>query len=237
MEGSFMMNKDSKDLEKFLIKIKERHPEIRKPLEDFAFNFPHLRESVDQIVKVFKQLASSFKRGRILFICGNGGSFSDAVHIKGELAKSFERKRPLSEEKVIKNLSILPYGEQLVENLEPGFPVVVLGESHSLRSAYENDRNPIYTYAQELNSFLCRIKDGIFCGISTSGNAKNVIAAMSVAKAYGIPTISFTGPGGGKLAEMADFSLKVPGENTANIQENQIIVYHLLCRMIEIYFF
>jgi len=231
------MNKTSKDFEEFLTEVNGKHPEIGKLLERFVLDSPHLRNCTSQIVRVFNQLVLSFKNQGILFICGNGGSFSDAVHIKGELAKSFERKRPLSEEKVIKSLSILPYGEQLVENLEPGFPVVVLGESHSLRSAYENDRNPIYAYAQELNSFLCRIKDGIFCGISTGGNAKNVIAAMSVAKAYGIPTISFTGPGGGKLAEMADFPLKVPGENTAKIQENQIIVYHLLCRMVEAHFF
>ena len=37
--------------------------------------------------------------------------------------------------------------------LEMGFPVVVLGESHSLRSAYENDRDPLLHYAQELNAY------------------------------------------------------------------------------------
>ncbi|MCD6083769.1 phosphoheptose isomerase [Candidatus Aerophobetes bacterium] len=230
-----METQNFKDAKKLLEKLE--HPKVRKLLEEFVADFPHLRESVSQIIKVFEQLASSFKRGDVLFICGNGGSFSDAMHIKGELAKSFEKRRPLRDKELIKKLSTLPYGEELIENLELGFPVVVLGESHSLRSAYENDRNPIYAYAQELNSFLCRIKGGIFWGISTSGNAKNVVAAMSLAKAYGIPSISFTGPDGGRLARMADLPLKVPGKDTANIQENQIIVYHLLCRMLEAYFF
>ncbi len=228
------MNGNSED---FLTKINEEHLDIRKLIEHFSLNFPHLKKCIPQIFAVFNGLVVPLKRGAILFICGNGGSFSDAMHIKGELAKSFERERPLTDKKIIKNLSVLPYGKELIENLEFGFPVVVLGESHSLRSAYGNDRDPIYAYAQELNSFLCRIKDGVFWGISTSGNARNVIAAMSVAKAYNILTISFTGSDGGKMAKIADLSLKVPGKTTADIQENQLPIYHLLCKMIEAYFF
>ncbi len=223
--------------EGFLSKINKEHPDIKKLMERFSLNFPRLKKCVPQILAVFNQLIVLLKRGTILFICGNGGSFSDAIHIKGELAKSFERKRPLTDKKIIKNLSALSYGRELIKNLELGFPVVVLGESHSLRSAYENDRDPVYAYAQELNSFLCRIKDGIFLGISTSGNAKNVIAAMSVAKAHNILTISFSGPDGGEMAKIADLSLRVPGKSTADIQENQLPIYHLLCRMIEAYFF
>ena len=225
------------NLEEFSTKINKEHPDIRKLMERFSSDFLHLKKCVPQIFAVFNQLVASFKRGAILFICGNGGSFSDAIHIKGELAKSFERKRPLTDKKVTKNLFTLPYGKELIKNLELGFPVVVLGESHSLRSAYENDRNPVYAYAQELNSFLCRIKDGLFLGISTSGNAKNITAAMSTAKAYNILTISLTGPSGGETAKIADLSLKVPGKTTAETQENQLPVYHLLCKMIEAYFF
>ena len=128
-------------------------------------------------------------------------------------------------------------GRQLLDTLELGFPVVVLGESHALRSAFENDRDPVFSYAQELNAFLHGLRDGVFFGISTSGNAQNVLAAMSVAKAYQCPTISFTGPGGGDLANLADLPVKAPGQSTADVQENQFPLYHLLCKLIEAHHF
>jgi len=128
-------------------------------------------------------------------------------------------------------------GKKLIANLEGGFPVIVLGESHSLRSAYENDRDPILSYAQELYSFTPLLRPSVFMGISTSGNAANVIAAITLAQANQFTTISFTGPAGGALAQLADIAWRVPGDSTAEIQENQVPLYHALCRMIEIHLF
>jgi phosphoheptose isomerase len=109
------MNENS---EEFLSKINKERPDIRKMVEHFSLYFPHLKRCVPQIFAVFNQLVVSFEHEAILFICGNGGSFSDAMHIKGELAKSFERERPLIDKEIIKNLSHLPYGKELRGNLE-----------------------------------------------------------------------------------------------------------------------
>jgi D-sedoheptulose 7-phosphate isomerase len=196
-----------------------------------------LDDSEQVLIGVYRAVVDVFEQGGILYICGNGGSFADAIHIKAELTKSFERPRPITDPKVKARLKGSKIGAALLENLEVGLPVVVLGESHGLRSAYENDRDPIFSYAQELNAFAGHLKTGALLGISTSGNAKNVIAAMTLAKAYELVTISFTGPDGGQLAQTADIALRVPGDCTARIQENQIPLYHTLCRMIEAHFF
>ena len=95
-----------------------------------------------------------FEAGGIFYLCGNGGSFADAVHIKGELAKGFECLRPITNSEIIGRLQKSDPGPELVKQLEQGLPVIVLGESHSLRSAYENDREGRFSYAQELNSFV-----------------------------------------------------------------------------------
>jgi D-sedoheptulose 7-phosphate isomerase len=187
--------------------------------------------------EVYEVLVDIFARGGILYLCGNGGSFADAMHIKGELAKSFVKPRPVNDSNLTDKLKKSDMGKRLRENLERGLPVVVLGESHSLRSAYENDREGVFSYAQELNAFAERIKPGALLGISTSGNANNVIAAMTLAKAYGLVTISFTGPDGGQMAQIADIAWRAPGENTPEIQENQVPLYHALCKMIEAHFF
>jgi D-sedoheptulose 7-phosphate isomerase len=206
-------------------------------IDEFAARRGDVAGVLPDVIAAYRMIVEAFSRKAILFMAGNGGSFSDAVHIKGEIAKSFERARELRDEKLIGRLRALPMGPELIETLELGYPVVVLGESHSLRSAFENDRDPVFSYAQELNSFLHGLGDGVMLGISTSGTARNVLAAMSLGKGYGIGTISFTGPGGGPMSEIADVAIKVPGASTALIQEGQFPTYHLLCKLIEAHFF
>lgn len=215
--------------------------EIQGPIKNIVGKLKHdhptLTDATAALVEAYRVITDVFERGGILYICGNGGSFADAVHIKGELAKSFERPRPITDERLIARLRQTDDGKLLLNNLEAALPVIVLGESHSLRSAFENDRDPVFTYAQELNAFAAHIKSGCLLGISTSGNARNVIAAMTLARAYQLPTISFTGPAGGRLAELADVDCRTSGQTTPLIQENHVILYHALCRMIETHFF
>jgi D-sedoheptulose 7-phosphate isomerase len=212
-------------------------PQVKEIADETLRRFPGLESAMAGLEKSYRTVVSTYEKGGIFYLCGNGGSFADAVHIKGELAKSFMKKRPLMDAEIISELNKTNEGKMLVDTLEMGFPAVVLGESHSLRSAFENDRDPVCSYAQELLSFVSHIPCGMFLGISTSGNAKNVAAAMTLAKAYKIPAISFTGPKGGRLSELADIDWRVPGAITAEIQENQLVLYHALCRMIEAYFF
>lgn len=209
-----------------------------KSIVDRLFQrYPELVTCREGLLAVYRTLAKTFEAGGTLFLCGNGGSFADAVHIKGELAKSFAVKRPLTDEKVLANLQASDMGQRLADTLEVGFPVIVLGESHSLRSAFENDRDPVLHYAQELNAFAPSTAHGVLMGISTSGNAENVLAAVTLAKAYGMKTIGFTGPNGGKLAQLADVLLQAPGESISDVQENHLPLYHALCMMIEAHFF
>ena len=210
---------------------------INSIVDETLTRFAHLKGTSEGLIGSYRAIVDVFEKGGILYICGNGGSFADAVHIKGELAKSFEKSRPITDSELIGRLKKSEIGVKLIENLEVGLPVIVLGESHSLRSAYENDREPQFCYAQELNAFAGHIKPGVLLGISTSGNAKNVISAMTLAQGYEFSTISFTGPDGGELAELSDIAWRVPGGSTAQIQENQEILYHALCRMIEEYYF
>jgi D-sedoheptulose 7-phosphate isomerase len=196
-----------------------------------------LRAAQDGLIQAYNAAVDVFEHGGILYLCGNGGSFADAIHIKGELAKSFTAPRPMTDATVVSRLAASAVGKKLAAGLEAGFPVVVLGESHSLRSAYANDRDAELIYAQEMNSFAGWIRHGVFLGISTSGNSRTVIAAMTLAAAYEMPTIAFTGPDGGEMGRLAKIAWRVPGETTHNIQENHIVLYHAWCRMIEAYYF
>ena len=59
-------------------------------------------------------------------------------------------------------------------------------------------------------------------GISTSGNAMNVCAAMEAARARGLVCIGLTGQGGGKLLPLTDFCVRAPSAETYLIQEHHL---------------
>jgi D-sedoheptulose 7-phosphate isomerase len=161
---------------------------------------------------------------------------SDALHISGELLKSYTLPRPLDADTKARLRSAGPDGEILGQALQRGLRTMVLGLNHSLSSALENDiATPAIGYAQEL-LVMARPGDALL-GISTSGNAHNVCYAAQVARALDVTVISLTGQHGGKLAALADIAIRVPATRTDRIQEMHIFLYHCLCEMLEIIFF
>ena len=190
---------------------------------------------VDGLLAFHDALVQSYDGGGKLLVCGNGGSEADAVHIVGELCKSFERKRPVPED-FAERLRPLPFGDALAEHLEVGLPAVALGLNVSLKTAVEND-SPLRDVAFAQETYALAKPEDVVLGISTSGNADNCVMAMSVAKAVGAVAVSLTGPGGGKMADLADLALKAPGGSTKEIQEAHLVLYHTFCALIEAHYF
>ena len=180
-------------------------------------------------------IINSFNNGGRLFLCGNGGSFADCLHISGEMLKSYERKRELNSEDK-KKFEKVPFGDQLSRALEYGLPVIVLGLNHSLKTAVENDIHlPNIAYAQEL--FALGRENDVLMGISTSGMAMNVAYAVSVAKVKGMRTIGLTGKDGGQLSPMVEIAIKAPASATNRVQEQHQLIYHTLCSLVEAHYF
>ncbi|MBN2391368.1 MAG: SIS domain-containing protein [Anaerolineae bacterium] len=185
--------------------------------------------------RAFNELGRCFTSGGTLFLCGNGGSMADALHISGELLKSYARRRALPE-RLRDKLASLPDGDLLARNLEPGLRTIVLGANATLSSSVANDMpDRDVGYAQELLA-LARPGD-VLLGISTSGNARNVAYAAQTARALGLTVIGLTGESGGRLAELADIAIRVPATQTDRVQELHIQCYHALCEALEGEFF
>jgi D-sedoheptulose 7-phosphate isomerase len=77
----------------------------------------------------------------------------------------------------------------------------------------------------------------VLLGISTSGNARNVTAAMLVARSKGMKVIGLVGRDGGEFNQYCDVLINVGGNSTPEIQELHLPVYHTLCEMLEYHFF
>lgn len=201
-------------------------------MSDFRFyeRYPVLLGIKEQIEKAADMMTDCYKRGGKILVCGNGGSAADAEHISGELLKGFMSKRPVTKEERAK-LEKLEGGKELADTLQRGIPAIPLVSLSAVNTAYANDCNAEYIYAQDV--FALADEKDLLIGISTSGNSRNVVAALKVAKAFGIESIAMTGAKDSKSKEFATVTINVPETETYRVQELHLPVYHYLCQRIE----
>ncbi|MDC1452311.1 D-sedoheptulose 7-phosphate isomerase [Vicingaceae bacterium] len=161
---------------------------------------------VSQIEIFADTLVQCFKNDGKVFFCGNGGSAADAQHISAELTGRFYLDRkPL-------------YSEAFHVN-------------SSYMTAVANDYGYDKVYSRMAEA-CCR-KGDVLVGISTSGNSKNIIEALKVAKKQGATIIGMTGDLGGEMVDLVDVLINVPSNDTPRIQESHILVGHIICDITE----
>ncbi len=161
---------------------------------------------INQIEKAGKALVAALKNNHKILIAGNGGSAADAQHFAGELVNRFLIDRQ-------------------------ALPAIALTTDSSILTSISNDSDFKYIFFRQIEAL--GEKGDVFIGISTSGNAENIIQAMKSAKKTGLLTIGLLGNSGGKIKKYCDFSIVVPSKSTPRIQEAHILLIHILCELID----
>lgn len=195
-------------------------------MNDFYKRYPELECCKDDIEKALQLMIETYKNNGKILLCGNGGSASDSEHIVGELMKGFLLKRQVTDERL---------SQEMRENLQGALPAISLNSQTALMTAFNNDLNPDFVFAQQVYGYA-KAND-LLIGISTSGNSENVLNAVKVANSMGVKSIVLTGNDGGKLKNLATVSICVPANETYKIQEYHLPVYHYLCAKVEEEFF
>lgn len=198
--------------------------------EQLVDRYPALQVCVGAISRASDCLLKVVTGGGKILLCGNGGSCADCEHISGELLKGFLSKRPLSRDELAK-FQPIEGGSELGKKLQRGICAIPLPAMTASGTAFANDVDPEAVYAQ-LVLAIGRPGDALLC-ISTSGNASNVCNAAKTANALGIQVIGLTGEKGGKLSELCNICIRVPGTETFKIQELHLPVYHAICATLE----
>ena len=207
------------------------NPFAAEILEAMLREYPLLTPLRADLVRSFTLLKRCFLTGGTLYLAGNGGSMSDALHISGELDKAYKKRRPIPLAHRLRCAS-LPGGAELAQSLQVGLRSVVLGNNPALASAVENDfAIPYLGYSQEL--YALGWAGDVFLGISTSGNAKNILYTIQTARLLNMTSIGLTGASGGLLSDQADIVIHAPASDTALVQTWHIHIYHCLCEMLE----
>ncbi|MDD5504531.1 MAG: D-sedoheptulose 7-phosphate isomerase [Candidatus Omnitrophica bacterium] len=165
-----------------------------------------LQKMSKQIKTASGMIAVTLKKGGKVILFGNGGSAADSQHIAAEFVGRFKLERQ-------------------------GLAAVALTTNTSIITSIANDYGYEEIFSRQMEAVGS--DDDMVIGISTSGNARNVIAGLLEAKKMGLKTIALTGSGGGEMATIADLALIVPSDNTARIQEAHIVIGHIICELAE----
>ena len=158
------------------------------------------------VVRVADVLVEGFRGGQALILFGNGGSAADAQHIAAEFVGRFYiDRRPL--------------------------PAIALTTNTSALTAIGNDYSFDRVFERQVQA-VGRPGD-VALGISTSGNAENVVRAVRMARSIGMITIGLSGRTGGRLAGEVDHLVTVPSDDTPRIQEAHILLGHIWSEVVE----
>jgi D-sedoheptulose 7-phosphate isomerase len=158
------------------------------------------------IAALADQLSRSLAAGGKLIVFGNGGSAADAQHFAAELVGHFHRDRR-------------------------AMAAIALTTDSSALTAIANDYSFEDVFARQVEA-LCQPVD-IVVGISTSGEAANVVRGVSIARRLGALTWGLSGQHGGRLGEVAERCLLVPSDSTARIQEMHIMIIHAVSELVD----
>lgn len=175
-------------------------------LEDHQAMTQRLEACADVIETAAQQLIVTLQQGGKLFLCGNGGSAADCQHIAAELVVQYQKNRS-------------------------ALAAIALTTDSSILTAHSNDFGFETVYSRQIEALAT--EQDCLIAISTSGRSKNIIKAVEAAKSKGMLVIGLTGADGGELSRLVSYSINVPSQVTARIQEAHILIGHWWCGVIE----
>ena len=161
------------------------------------------------IADAAEHMVQCLKRDGKILACGNGGSAADSQHFAAELLNRFEMERP-------------------------PLAAIALTTDTSTLTSIGNDYDFDQIFSKQVRA-LGHAQD-VLLAISTSGNSRNVIAAIETAHEADMRVVALTGRNGGRIGEMLeanDIHICVPANSTARIQEVHLLTLHCICDAID----
>lgn len=159
-------------------------------------------ENVNVIDQLADVLHEAWLRKRYVYICGNGGSSGNAMHLANDLNYGIDKKSGI------------------------GLKVEALSANASVLTCIANDEGYQEVFAQQLR-VKAEPKD-ILIVLSGSGNSPNILNALETANQIGMKTFALLGFDGGKAKAIAKKSVHFPVEDMQISENLQLIVGHIL---------
>src|ERR1700743_3834664 len=156
---------------------------VSKQLEQSIATMQSIKDDgqiVDAVVSAGKLIANAMKNGHKLLVAANGVSAAEAQHLVAEFVSRLTVDRP-------------------------ALRAIALTTDTSILTAIGNDYGYEHVFERQVEAL--GLEGDVLLAISTSGNSKNCVRALKLARGMGIHTVSYTGNGGGAMAELSDINV------------------------------
>jgi D-sedoheptulose 7-phosphate isomerase len=108
--------------------------------------------------------------------------------------------------------------------------VVALTDNVATLTAWANDAGYEDVFAEQLRNLV--EPEDIALAVSGSGNSRNVLNALQVAREAGATTVGVSGFQGGEMKAQCDICVVVPSDNMQIIEDLHLAVAHALFRIV-----
>ena len=162
-------------------------------------------ENIELIEVLGKEILRAWKDNHNVYICGNGGSGANAIHIANDL---------------IYGIGACGEGKKI-----PGLQVEALTANPAIITCLAND-----TGYENIFSYQLKVKGNsgdLLIALSGSGNSENIIKALETAKELGMKSFAILAFSGGKCLNLADISIHFPINDMQIAEDTQLIIGHI----------
>ena len=160
---------------------------------------------IDKVEHLALDLSEAWKYKRNVFICGNGGSAANALHMANDFHYGV--------------------GACGTEPEIPGMRVEALPGNSGILTCLANDTGYDNIYAQQLRVKANR--DDLLIVLSGSGNSANVTKALEVASLLSMRSYAIVAFSGGRCKELADIAIHFPISDMQIAEDTQLVIGHL----------
>jgi D-sedoheptulose 7-phosphate isomerase len=151
---------------------------------------------------MYNDLSRTWDDGKRVYLCGNGGSAGNAIHLANDFIFGAGRSRGI------------------------GLRAEALPANQSVISCLANDIGYEEIFAEQLR--VKGEKDDVLIVLSGSGNSPNILRALEVGRKIGMSSHAILGFDGGKALSMADNVLHVKIDDMQIAEDAQVIIGHLM---------
>lgn len=155
------------------------------------------------VERLVARLLALQKSHNTLYICGNGGSAGNAIHIANDFT-----------------FGVHPEGGAL--------SVDALPANSSVLTCIGNDIGYDNIFSHQLK--VKAKKGDLLMVLSGSGNSPNILKALSQAKLQGVETIAILGFDGGQAKSMADMVFHFDIDDMQVSEDTQVVLGHILMK-------
>jgi D-sedoheptulose 7-phosphate isomerase len=154
------------------------------------------------VARLADELFDCWKSGRQVFLCGNGGSAANAMHLANDFLYGISKR----------------HGS--------GLRVIALPSNASVLTCLANDEGYDSIFSLQL---AVQAKAGdVLIALSGSGNSPNIVKALEEAKRIGMMSFAILGYSGGRAKALADVAIHIPVEDMQISEDLQLVVGHMI---------